>query len=145
MSLELALGQLQLCPKRANPAHPTPTPGLNFFLSVDASHQTHDNCKGHRGSLLTFGKGATTSSSTKEKIPSKSLSESEIIALHDKSSDILWTRQFLEVQGYNISTNVVFQDNMSIFSLTKNGYVTSSKHTKHINAKYFFIHHYHNS
>jgi hypothetical protein len=25
---------------------------------VDASHQTHDDCKGHRGSILTFGRGA---------------------------------------------------------------------------------------
>ncbi len=30
-------------------------------------------------------------------------------------------------------------------SLAKNGYVSSSKHTKHIKAKYFFIRHFHNS
>jgi hypothetical protein len=34
---------------------------------------------------------------------------------------------------------------MSTLSLAKNGYVSSSKHTKHIKAKYFFIHHYHNA
>ncbi len=33
---------------------------------------------------------------------------------------------------------------MSTSSLAKNGYVSSSKPTKHIKAKYFFIHHYHN-
>jgi hypothetical protein len=32
---------------------------------VDASHQLHNNCKGHMGSILTFGHGATTSSSLK--------------------------------------------------------------------------------
>jgi hypothetical protein len=36
---------------------------------ADASHQTHDDCKGHTGSILTFGRGATTSSSTKQKLP----------------------------------------------------------------------------
>jgi hypothetical protein len=34
---------------------------------------------------------------------------------------------------------------MSTLSLAKNGYVSSSKRTKHIKAKYFFIHHFHNS
>ena len=34
---------------------------------------------------------------------------------------------------------------MSTLSLAKNGYVSSSKRTKHIKAKYFFIRHFHNS
>ena len=112
---------------------------------VDASHQIHDDCKGHTGSILTFGRGATTSSSTKQKIPSKSSCESEIIGLYDKVGDVLWTRQFLEAQGYKIDTNIVYQDNMSTLSLAKNGYVSSSKRTKHIKAKYFFVRHFHHS
>ena len=112
---------------------------------VDASHQIHDDCKGHTGSILTFGRGATTSSSTKHKIPSKSSCESEIIGLYDKVGDVLWTRQFLEAQGYKIDTNIVYQDNMSTLSLAKNGYVSSSKRTKHIKAKYFFVRHFHHS
>jgi hypothetical protein len=110
---------------------------------IDASHLTHDDCKGHTGSLLTFGKGAATSSSNKQKIPSKSSTESELIGLYDKAGDILWTRNFMEAQGYSITTNIVFQDNMSTLSLVKNGRISSSKQTKHINAKYFFIRHYH--
>jgi len=133
--------------------HSTPHLPLSLFADsltnivwyVDASHQTHDDCKGHTGAILTFGKGATTSSSSKQKIPSKSSTETEIIGLHDKVGDILWTRQFLEAQGYGIHTNVVYQDNMSTLSLAKNGYVSSSKRTKHIKAKYFFVRHFHNS
>ena len=34
---------------------------------------------------------------------------------------------------------------MSTLSLAKNRYVSSSKRTKHIKAKYFFIRHYHNA
>jgi hypothetical protein len=44
-----------------------------------------------------------------------------------------------------ISSNIVYQDNMSTLLLAKNGYVSSSKHTKHIKAKYFFIRHYNNA
>ncbi len=39
----------------------------NIAWYVDASHQLHDDCKGHTGSILTFGRGATTSLSTKQK------------------------------------------------------------------------------
>jgi hypothetical protein len=92
-----------------------------------------------------FGKGAATSSSTKHKVPSKSSTKSEIIGLQDKSGNILWTQHFLEAQGYTISANIVYQDNMSTLSLAKNGYVSSSKRTKHIKAKYLYICHYHNS
>ncbi len=70
---------------------------------------------------------------------------SELIGVFDKISDVLWMRQFLEAQGYKINTNIVYQDNMSTLSLAKNGYISSSKRTKHIKAKYFFICHYHNA
>jgi hypothetical protein len=49
------------------------------------------------------------------------LTESELIGLYDKTGDILWTRNFPEAQGYTISTNIVYQDNMSTLSLAKNG------------------------
>ncbi len=67
------------------------------------------------------------------------------MACFDKTGDILWTCNFLEAQGYTITANYVYQDNMSTLSLAKNGLVLSSKCTKHIKAKYFFIKHYHHS
>ena len=79
------------------------------------------------------------------KINTKSSTESEIVAVHDKYSDVLWTRHFLEAQGYTISDNIIYQDNMSSLSLEKNGRISSSKRTKHIKAKYFFIKHYYDS
>ena len=112
---------------------------------IDASHQTHHDCKGHTGPILTFGHGATTSSSNKHKITSISSTESEIIGLHDKTGDILWRWYFLEAQGYTIPSNIVYQDNMSTLLLAKNGDVSSSKCIKHIKAKYFFVRHYHNA
>jgi hypothetical protein len=112
---------------------------------VDASHQTHDDCRGHTGALMTLGRGATLSSSTKQKLNTKSSTESEIVGLHDKTGVILWTRNFLEAQGYTITDNFVYQDNMSTLSLAKNGYVSSSKRSQHIKAKYFFCKHYHHA
>lgn len=42
-------------------------------------------------------------------------------------------------------TNIVYQDNMSALSLAKNGYASRSKCTKHVNAKYLYVRHYHKS
>jgi hypothetical protein len=81
----------------------------------------------------------------KQKLPSKSSTESELVGLYDKLGDILWTHQFLEAQGYKITDNIIYQDNMSTLLLAKNRYVLISKRNKHIKAKYFFIHHYHES
>jgi len=69
----------------------------------------------------------------------------EIISVHDKLPDIIWTRYFAECQGYDIDEYIVFQDIMSSLSLEKNGRVSSSKWTKHTKAKYFLIKDYYDS
>ncbi len=107
----------------------------NIAWYVDALHQIHYDCKGHTGSLLTLGRTATVSSSTKHKIPSKSSCESKIIGLYDKVSDILWARQFLEAQGYHIQTNVVYQDNMSTLSLAKKMGISPAQNASNISKR----------
>jgi hypothetical protein len=42
-------------------------------------------------------------------------------------------------QGYQVQDNVLFQDNKSMILLEKNGKALSSKRTKHINIRCFFI------
>ena len=61
------------------------------------------------------------------------------MGLDDMMPSILWTRQFLKEQGYNVKDNVIFQDNKSTMLLERNGKSSSSKRTKHINVRYFFI------
>ena len=107
--------------------------------------QTHEDCRGQTGSLVTFGKGAVSSSSTKMKCNTKSSTETELISFADKLTDIVWMRYFIECQGYDLDEYIVFQDNMSALSLEKNGRVSSSKRTKHIKAKYFLIKDYYDA
>ena len=52
---------------------------------------------------------------------------------------ILWTNYFLVEQGYNIRDTIIYQDNKSAILLEKNGRLSSSKRTKHIKARYFFV------
>jgi hypothetical protein len=65
--------------------------------------------------------------------------ETNIVGAEDFMSAICWTRYFMKAQGYNVKDNVLFQDNKSSIHLEKNGKVSSSMHTKHINIRYFFI------
>ena len=120
---------------------------MNFAIHwyIDGSHQIHEDCRGQTGSLVTFGAGAVSSSSNKQKSNTKSSTETEIIALHDKLSDVIWMRYFVECQGYTIDECIIFQDNMSALSLEKNGQMSSSKRTKHIKAKYFLIKDYYDA
>ena len=54
--------------------------------------------------------------------------------------EILWTRYFLEAQGYGQKAAVVYQDNLSAMLLEKNGKMSSTKRTKNIHICYFLIH-----
>jgi hypothetical protein len=74
---------------------------------VDGSHQVHDDCKGQTGSLVTFGKGAVASSSNKMKCSTKSSTETELISLADKLTDIIWMHNLLNVKD-TISMNMSY-------------------------------------
>jgi hypothetical protein len=77
---------------------------INFAICwyIDASHQVHEDCRGQIGCLMTLGKQAVISSSNKMKCNTKSSTKTELIALHDKLPDVIWTRYFVECQGCDI-------------------------------------------
>jgi hypothetical protein len=106
---------------------------------VDASFAVHPNLRGHSGGGLSMGRGFPNVSSTKHKMNTRSSTESEIVAADDFMPAICWTRYFMEAQGYKIKDNILFQDNKSAILLEKNGKASSSKRTKHINIRFFFI------
>ena len=106
---------------------------------VDGSFTVHPNMRGHTGGGLTMGTGFPISTSTKQKLNTRSSTESELVGVDDLMPSILWTRNFLEAQGYGVCENIIFQDNRSAILLEKNGRASSSKRTKHINVRYFFV------
>ena len=52
---------------------------------------------------------------------------------------ILWTQNFLGNQGYKVVPSNINQDNKGAMLLKINGILSSSKQTKHINVRYYFI------
>jgi hypothetical protein len=110
---------------------------LKWF--VDALHNTHWDCRGHRRAMLTMGQGATTSYSRKVKLNSRSSSKTELLTLDMYMPEMLWSLYFIQSQGYEPECVSLYQDNISTQLLIKNGNFSSGKKTKHIKAKFFFI------
>jgi hypothetical protein len=106
---------------------------------VDAAFGVHPDMKSHTGGVLSFGGGAVYGTSTRQKLNTKSSTEAEVVGVSDVLPQILWTRYFMEAQGYKNEDNVLHQDNMSSILLEKNGRKSSGKRTRHINIRYFFV------
>ncbi len=80
---------------------------------VDASFAVHLNMRGHTGGGLTMGRGFPISVSTKQKLNTKSSTESELVGIDDMMPIVLWTRYFLLSQGYGVIENLLLQANKS--------------------------------
>ena len=101
----------------------------NLYWYIDASFAVHPDMKSHTGAIFTLGKGSIISSSTKQKVNSRSTTESELIGIDDKVSKIVWSKKFLEHQGFKVNLNIIYQDNTSTIKLMNNGKLSSGKRT----------------
>ena len=106
---------------------------------IDGAFAVHPDMKSHTGAYMTFGKGMVNGASSTQKINTTSSTEAEVVAVHDNVPAILWTRYFMEAQGYPMEPSVVHQDNQSAILLGTNGKGSSGKRTRHMNIRYFFV------
>lgn len=116
-----------------------PDPGpINPTALVDASYGVHADGKSHTGCVISLGKGPVYVKSGKQKIVAKSSTEAELVGLSDSIGQIIWSREFLIAQGYDLGVTTVHQDNLSTMALAQNGQ-SNSERTRHINIRYFFV------
>ena len=106
---------------------------------VDASVAAHDDFKSHTGGVMMMGTRAGSSVCRKQKLNTRSSTESELVAVDDVSTMVLWAKLFLEEQRYEVERNIIYQDNKSAILLETNGKKSSGKRTIALNIKYFFI------
>ena len=88
---------------------------------------------------MSMGYGSVYSTSRSQKGPTRSSTECELYGVYDVLPQIEWTKLFLEAQGYAVRGTILYQDNMSAMLLERNGKASSSKRTKHIHIRYFYI------
>ena len=106
---------------------------------IDASYAVHPNMHGHTGETMSMRNGSIYSGSWKQKMVTRSSTESEVVGVYDILPQILWTKKFLEDQGLTIKETVFYQDNMSSMLLEHNGQQSSTKHTKHMDIRYIYV------
>ena len=105
---------------------------------ADASYGVHADHRSQSASATTLGSGAIMSSSTKQKIMTKSAAEAELIAASDVSTQSLGLRNYMVAQGHNVGAVVLGQDNEASEALINKGPV-ASKRTKHLNIRHFHL------
>jgi hypothetical protein len=118
-------------------------------LSADASLAIHNNMRSHAGAVLSLGQGALMSMSSKQKINTKSSTEAELVGVNDTMNFVVWIQLFMGEQLKTVSNDsalskfmhqsVILQNNTSTIQLEKNGKQSSTKGTRHINIRYFYV------
>ena len=106
---------------------------------LDAAFAVHPDFKSHTGATMTLCKGSIQSVSKKQKVNTRSSTESELVSNDDILSKVQWTKLFLESQALDVTDNVIHRDNQSSMKLEANGKASSGKRTRHFNIKYFYI------
>ncbi len=88
---------------------------------------------------MTVGTGFSLHKSTKHKLNTRSSTKSEIVAVDNLIPQILWACLFMKAQGFAVSDNILYQDNKSAMLLETNGRALSSKHTRYIEIRYYYV------
>ena len=107
---------------------------------IDSSFACHPDFRSQSGGVLMMhlGAGGIASGSTRQKLNTRSLTMSELVAVDDFLSKILWVRSFLSDQGINLTTHV-YQDNWSTILMCNKGRDVLSKRTRAMDVRHFVI------
>ena len=60
-----------------------------------------------------------------------------MVGVDDFMPGILWTKNVMKSQDYDVVENIIVQDNKSAMLLEKNVKISSGKRTKHISIRFF--------
>ena len=75
---------------------------------------------------------------TKQKLNTKSSTESEVVGVSDFLPYTIWASYFLKAQGYKLNRNIFYKDNTSAIKMLKNGKESCGSKSRHIHIRYFF-------
>ena len=96
--------------------------GMQYIQTwIDASYAIHRDMRGHSGAVISMGKGTVIHNCAKQKLNTKSSTESEIVGVSDFLPYTIWASYFLRAQGYKLNRNIFYQDNTSVIKMLKNG------------------------
>ena len=88
---------------------------------------------------MSLGWGLVHAKATKQKLNSKSSTETEVIAVSEYVPYKIWLINFMEAQRYKFKDKVLFQDNMSAMKMERNGRNSCTGNSRQISIRYFFV------
>ena len=112
---------------------------LKLETWVDASYAIHDNMRGHTGGAMSFGWGVVHEKAAKQKLNTKSSTESEVVGVSEYVPHKIQMINFIDAQGYKLKKCVLYQDNQSSIKMEKNGRNSCTGNSRHISIRYFFV------
>ena len=74
-----------------------------------------------------------------DKVNTRSSTETEMVSVVTYMPEVLWSLYFIQAQGYEFKYTEIHQNNFSEQMLETNGKFSSSRKTKNIKEKFFFI------
>ena len=87
--------------------------------------------------------------SCKQKLVTKSLTEVKLVGVDDVMTFVIWAQYLFQEQTKDLpdssklkdlgNNNIIEQDNSSAIQLEQNGKWSSTKQTRHINIRYFYV------
>ena len=76
--------------------------GEGFIQTWIASYGVHVDMRGQTGGSISMGRGTLMNKSMKQKLNTKSSTETEVIGVSDIVPYVLWLANFVKMQGYDI-------------------------------------------
>ena len=81
----------------------------------------HKDMRIRTGGFMTMGTGGAYVQSRKNKLITKSSTETYLIKVDNVLTQVIWIWYFLKDQRYEIDKNFIYQDNQSAIKLENNG------------------------
>ena len=91
--------------------------------------------KDHAGFNGSLRKGAVYSTSTQQKMNTKSSTEAKLVYVDDLMPMKMCTRYLLNAKGYEVGASKVYQDNQIVMFLDKNRRASSKKRIRHVSIR----------
>jgi hypothetical protein len=110
---------------------------LNMIVMIDSAHAVHNDMRGHTGGVTSFGTGIVDQKSSKQKMNTRSSTETEHVGTSEYLPKPVFFELFMGAQGYKPHT-ILAKDNESEIRMLVNGKASCTSNSKHVAIKYFW-------
>jgi hypothetical protein len=98
---------------------------------VDASYGVHHDMRSHTGGAMSMGTGVIYSTSKRQKLNTKSSTEAKLVGVDVVLPQALWTKYFMEAQGYGVTNPKTIKARSTQGALILNAHCAPSGSLRH--------------